>query len=142
VLATDAVPESTALAMFYLGFRGASERAEVVPLDRIEARAREARPTLATNMHSFTEMPLEACRFWVRLAAEAGVRWLFVVPNADEHGGERLESWESDGTRLPMEPVLEAEGFVRRHAAPKYPDPNVQRYGISPTWYWLFERTA
>jgi hypothetical protein len=142
VLATDAVAESTCLAAFYLAYRKASERAEVVPLDEAETRIAAARPTLATNMHSFTEMPLAACRFWIGLMAKAGVAWFFVVPNADEHGGTLLQSFEADGTRLPIEPVMAEFGFERVFAGPKFEDTNVQRYGVSPTWYWLFKRSA
>jgi hypothetical protein len=142
ILATDAVPESTALARFYLAHRGASSRAEVVPLDEIEARALAARPTLLTNMHSFTEMPLAAVRWWLTLAAHAGVEWCFIVPNADAHGGAELCSYEGDETRLPIAPVLSELGFELVLAGPKFGDEKVQRYGVSPTWYWLFWRNG
>ncbi len=142
VLATDAVPESTALAMFYLRHRSASPRAEVIPLDRIEVAALDARPTLLTNMHSFTEMPLAAARWWLTLGARAGAEWCFIVPNADQHGGAELCSYEPDETRLPLAPVLAELGFEMVFAGPKFSDATVQRYGVSPTWYWLFRRSA
>jgi hypothetical protein len=35
---------------------------------------------------------------------------------------------------------VNAGGYLLEHAEPKYADPQVQRAGISPAWYYLFRR--
>jgi hypothetical protein len=60
---------------------------------------------------------------------------LMVVPNRGKHGGENLITNIGE----PMEPLLEARGYRLVVKAPKYADPVVQRYGVQPTWYYLFE---
>ncbi len=138
VLATDGVPYSSVLASWYLARRGASARAEVVTLPEVSARLASERPSVAVNVHSFTEMPHAAAAWWVRAIAKAGVAWCFIVPNADEHHGEELATFEPDGTRTPLGPVLEAAGYREVFNRPKYMDATAQRYGISPTRHMLF----
>jgi hypothetical protein len=140
VLATDGVPYSSALAAWYLAHRRAAPRAEVLSLPRVSARLAIETPDVAVNIHSFTEMPRAAAAWWIQAVASAGVRWLFIVPNADDHGGEELACFEPDGTRSPLLPVLAASGFRCVLDQPKYSDATVQRYGISPTRHLLFER--
>ncbi len=138
VLATDGVPYSSVLASWYLARRAASARAEVVTLPEIGARLSSDKPSIAVNIHSFTEMPHAAASWWIRGIAEARVEWLFVVPNADEHRGEELLTFEADGARTPLGPVIEAAGYVPVFNRPKYTDPTAQRYGVSPTRHLLY----
>ncbi|MGH7859535.1 MAG: putative sugar O-methyltransferase, partial [Candidatus Binatia bacterium] len=54
----DAVPESTFLCEVYLRFRECLDRTRVVAIDEI-SRLGDARPDLALNVHSFSEMSRE-----------------------------------------------------------------------------------
>ena len=136
-LCADAVPESTYLCGRYLAFRAVTDRAEVVPLDRIDAALVAAPVQLAVNIHSFSECRPEAIGWWLELLARHQVPWLLVAPNAMDHGGRELLT--NDGR--PFQPLIERAGYRRRAVLPKYRDPVVQRYGLSPTMYHLFERS-
>ncbi len=133
--ATDAVPESTFLCESYLRFRGVADRATTVPLDRVEEELPIDKIDLATNVHSFSECPLPAIRWWLDMLAAKRVRHLMIVPNV----GTRLVSNEADGRQLDIEPELSTRGFVRVADEPKYPSASGQRFGLYPTRYHLFE---
>ena len=72
VLATDAVPLSTFLCEYYLGFRGCAG-ASVAPLDEAECALGAGRFDVALNVHSFAEMPRSAVLWWLRAITDAGV---------------------------------------------------------------------
>lgn len=134
----DAVPESSYLCAHYLAFRDVGERAVVAPLDRVDAILAEAPVQLAVNIHSFSECRPEAIAWWLELLVRHRVPWLLVVPNAMDHGGRELLT----NDRRPFQPLIEQAGYRRRALLPKYRDPVVQRYGLSPSMYHLFERSA
>ncbi|MDQ3803505.1 MAG: putative sugar O-methyltransferase [Acidobacteriota bacterium] len=142
VFCADAVAASTFVSEYYLRFRGADDRAEVVPLDELEGRLAGQRVDLAVNIHSFSEIPRSAIEWWINFIRRLEVRHFMVVPNPYEHGGSRLESLEADGSRTDYLPVLAAAGYRRVTAEPKYLDREVQKYGVSPTTYHLFELTG
>ena len=133
-ICTDAVPESTFLSEYHIRFRNIEDRVDVVPLDEIEARLREQRIDLAVNIHSFSECSLEAIEWWLALLAGAEVRNLFIVPNGSDHGGEKLALNSGED----FSALVEQYGYALQLKAPKYDDPLVQKYGISPTWYYLY----
>lgn len=105
-LATDAIPESTFLCDYHLRFRRVGAAASVVPLDEVRT-LEPGHVDLALNIHSWSECPIAAIRWWIDELVRLDVRHLFVVPN--EPGG--FSSTEADGTRLPYRPDLEAAGF-------------------------------
>jgi hypothetical protein len=136
VLCTDAIAESTFLSEFYLGFRGVADRAEVVALDEIEARLAKAAVTVALNVHSFPECPLDSIEWWLALLAAHDVAHLFIVANDTS-----LRSSEPDGRRLSIKPLLRAHGYEQAVLEPKYRlSEGVQRHGIYPAYYHLFQR--
>jgi hypothetical protein len=135
----DAIPESTFLSEFYLRFRRADERAKVIPLFDIEDVLNSTSVDVAVNIHSFSECNLATVTWWINLLSRRGVRHLMIVPNHDEHGGLRLMSREADNTRRELLPVLHSNGYRLVAQQPKYLDPIVQTYGVSPTQYYLFE---
>lgn len=146
VMCADAVPESTFLSEFYLRFRGLEGCARVVPLDEVEQVVVRSPPDVASNIHSFSEMPVDAIAWWVGLLARAGVRWLVIAPNT----GERLVTTEpplgrADRGELPRRDfsgVLESAGYRLRVKRPKYGSASsLQAHGLFPTWYFLFELT-
>jgi hypothetical protein len=140
VYCTDAVPESTFIAEFYLRYRGVANRALVVPLPQVEALLSTRRIDLAVNIHSFcNECSRAAVAWWLTRLERYGVRHLMIVPNAGDHDGTRLVTRESDSTQADVRPVLQAHGYILVRDEPKYLDPIVQAGGVSPTRHYLFE---
>jgi putative sugar O-methyltransferase len=136
VLCTDAIPESTFLSEFYLKFRGCESKARVLPLDEVERELRNRRIDIAVNVHSFGECPLQSIQWWLDLIRFNQIRYLFIVPN-----GEALESWETDNTRINYLPLLLARGYKLVVKQPNYAQsPSVQKHGLYPCYYYLFER--
>jgi hypothetical protein len=127
-LCVDAVPESTFLSEFYLRYRGS--RARVIPLYDFKPVSTK----LATNIHSFTECTTRAVNWW--LSRLRDVQYLFVVPNAMDHGGTRIINSEGHD----LQPLIERAGYRLSACEPKYADKFVQRFGVQPTYYYLFER--
>ena len=137
-ICADAVAESTYLCELYLRYRGLGEKALVAPLDRIHAALADRSVDLAVNIHSFSECRPEAVDWWLSLLASHGVRNLMIAPNAMDHGGRELLT----NDRRPFGPLIERHGYRPVARVPKYRDPVVQRYGLSPTMYHLFELAA
>jgi putative sugar O-methyltransferase len=138
----DAIPESSFISEYYLQFRGA-DRATVLALDEIRQALAATTITLATNIHCFSECTLNAVRWWLDLLREHEVRYLLIVPDAYSNGGHRLLTRETTGYHENQMkdylPELQARGYRLVEKRPKFLDPNVQRYGISPTYHYLFE---
>jgi hypothetical protein len=134
-LCVDAVPASTFLCEYYLRFRGVEGRARAVPLHELEQALAGRRIDLAVNIHSFPECTPDAIAWWLELLRRHRVPRLMIVPNPAEHGGERLVT----NTGEAMEPLLEAHGYRLVAKAPKYADPALQRFGVQPTWHYLFQ---
>ncbi len=132
---TDAVPESTFLSEYHIKFRNLKDRVTVVPLDEIEECIRQQDIDLAVNIHSFSECSLEAIEWWLALLAAGKVRNLFIVPNSSDHGGERLALNSGED----FSALVEKYGYILKIKAPKYEDPLVQKFGVSPTWYYLYQ---
>jgi len=132
---TDAVPESTYISDYYLQHRGVQCKTNVVPLDEIEVYLKRNAVHVAVNIHSFSECSIEAIRWWLDLLASNRVPYLMIVPNAVEHGGERLEL--NNGQDFSN--LVKECGYELMVRSPKFMDPVVQRYGISPTWHYLFK---
>lgn len=136
VLCTDAVAESTFVSEFYLRFRGAEQRTEVVPLDEIEQRLSSASVTIATNVCSFSECPLSAIAWWLELLARNEVPYLYIVANTTS-----LESTEADGQSRDYKPLLRSLGYRELVVEPKYAgSAAVQRHGIYPAYHHLYGR--
>jgi SAM-dependent methyltransferase len=140
VFCVDAVPESTFLCEYYVRFRGASDRVQVVPLGSIESLLADTPIDLAVNVHSFSECTYGAICWWLDLLAGASVPHLMIVPNADWHGGRELFSFEPDRTRKNFRPLLEERGYRLTTMEPKYREASMQQFGITPTHYFLFSR--
>ena len=139
IYCTDAVAESTFLAEYYLRHH-ALNRAEALPIDKVESVLKSTTVTLATNIHSFSECSLAAIDWWLHLISTSEVPYLMLVPNADKHGGTRLLSTESDGSERDYRVVIEAHGYELIAEDPKFLDPSLQAHGVSPTRHYLFEK--
>jgi putative sugar O-methyltransferase len=140
VRCTDAVPESTFLCEYYLGFRDVAGRTEVIPLDEVERRVVGAGIDLATNIHSFSECTLASVTWWLDLLRRAEVRYLMLAAVNDG----RLLTTERDGSRVDFMPAILGSGYRLATVENKYENaPSLQRFGIAPdTVHFLFERAA
>lgn len=134
-LCTDAVAVSSFISEYYLRFRGMEERAKAVPLDEIENIISSMDVNIAVNIHSFSECKISAIEWWLSLLEKHGVEYLMIVPNPCNHGGEILLT--NDGKNFGE--VIEKHGYKLVAKDPKYRDPVVQKYGINPTYHYLFE---
>jgi putative sugar O-methyltransferase len=136
VLCTDAVPEATFIAEYYLGFREVDEHATALPLDELGSVS-PGQLDLATNVHSWSECPLGAISWWLDFLADREVPQLMIVPNDGEH----LLSLEEDGERLDFAPLLTEHGYALAAREPKFGETSCQRFGVYPTHYHLFIRS-
>lgn len=134
----DAVPEATFLSRYYLGYRGCIPPARVVPFDEIDTALAPGHFDLAVNIHSFSECPLEAIRWWLQQLRRLRVPDLLIVPN----DGERLLSTERDRSRRPFEPLMADAGYRRVHGEPVIDDPAVRGLVGSHDSFLLFRLDA
>lgn len=135
----DAIAESTFLSEFYLRFRGVDDRAQVVPLDEIESLLDRQPIDLATNIHSFSECTLSTVCGWLDLVRAHDVRYLMIVPNAEDNCGTQLVTLETNHRRVDYLPEIERRGYRLVSRRPKFTASSVQQHGVSPTHYYLFE---
>ena len=129
-LCTDAVAISSFISEYYLRFRGIEGRAKVVPLDEIENMLRNRTVDIAVNIHSFPECRVSAIDWWLSLLEEHRVKYLMIVPHL-----EPLRTIDSQD----FGEIIEKHGYKLVAKDPKYRDPVVQQYAISPTYHYLFE---
>jgi len=132
---TDAVPVSTFICEYYIRFRSLQEKAKVIPLYEVENTLLTQPIDLAINVHSFSECTISAIKWWMNILRKIQVRYIMIVPNVIKDGGlELLTNYGQD-----FLPILEMQGYKLIAKSPKYRDVNVQKYGLSPTFYYLFE---
>ncbi|MGD0221716.1 MAG: hypothetical protein ABSF71_05220 [Terriglobia bacterium] len=140
VICTDAVATSTFISEYYLRFRGASEKAMVVPLYETEAALDRNQVYLAVNIHSFSECSFASICWWLDILSARRIPYLFLVPNSQNHGGTKLLTLEAGGANPhDFMPAVLSRGYRLVNKRPKYDAPSVQKYGVSPTYYYLFE---
>ncbi len=125
----DGIAVSTAVCDAYLRYRGLESRVAVVPLTQLDAVPMTV--SVATNIHSFSEMSYEAVDWWLGWLAQLGVEFLFLVPNSADPA---LIDGRSFRDRL------DAHGFQQWKKRRKYTDPVVDEYGVYPGTYYLFRR--
>lgn len=131
----DAVPESTFLSEYYLGFREVCPPARVLALGDVM----DLEPgsfDIAFNIHSFSECTLAAIDWWVRQLARLEVPYLFVVPNE----AEGLISREVGGGYHDALPTLAAAGYRPIHHEPVIGDPAVRELVRIHDNFYLFAR--
>ena len=135
VFCTDAVPESTFLSEYYLKYREVNDKAVVIPLDEIEAGLANNRIDLAINIHSFTECTLDSINWWLDLIRKHEIRHFMIVPTND-----KFLSVEINQPRRDFFDQIITRGYKVVAKLPKYEGASsVQKYGIYPAYYYLFE---
>lgn len=132
---TDGVAVSTFISEYYARFRKVDDRVAVVPLDEIEERLTSWKPRVAVNIHSFSECQISAIDWWTSLLSRSGVEYLMIAPNAGDHGGSQLKT--NNGRDFGE--ILKKHGYELIAKDPKFGDPVVQKYGINPTYHYLFQ---
>jgi SAM-dependent methyltransferase len=128
----DAIPESTFISRYYLS-KNAAESARVIAFDAQEDLV-PGTIDLAVSIHSFSECAIEAVDYWLSRCIELKIEYLFIVPNVGGEGGKAVRLM--NGTDIM--PLLAQKDYQLCHAEPKYQNPQVQKYGVSPKWYYLF----
>jgi SAM-dependent methyltransferase len=125
----DGVALSTVISKAYVDYLKQDSRISILTLAQVDAYSDGF--DLATNVHSFSEMPLTIVEGWLDWLEKRGVKYLFVVPNKS---GPSL----NDGTNF-MPQVLQ-RGFELVATRPKFEDPLIGKLAFYPSTYYLFER--
>ena len=131
-LCTDAIAASTFVCEYYLAYRRIENKAKVIPLDEIENTLKTQKVDIAINIHSFSECRVTAIEWWLSLLEKNRVKYLMIVPNSQD----RLLTSDHQDFQL----IIEKHGFKLIAEEPKYLDPVVQKYAMSPAYHYLFER--
>ncbi|MEO7972459.1 MAG: putative sugar O-methyltransferase [Thermoanaerobaculia bacterium] len=144
-LCTDAIATSTFLSEYYLGFRGlaggSGAPVRVLPLHELAAAIRPGEVDIAVNIHSFSECPLPAIDAWLAFLAANRVGQLMIVPNAVSAAGMNgIAMMTNAGEDFSV--LVRRHGYALSASEPKYPDPVVQEYGVSPAAHLLFRLEA
>jgi hypothetical protein len=135
---TDAIAESSFVCEYYLRYRGMGGRFRLVPSPEIDSFLAGNKVDLAVNIHSFSECTTAAVQWWLEKLNRYEVKNFLIVPNAGNHCGQLL----SNNVGEDMFPVIERSGYELLARESKYTDPEVQKFALNPTCYWLFQRSA
>lgn len=138
VLCLDAVAVSTYLCEFYLGYRQ-TFGASTVPLTDVAdlqySGLMPKPPTVAVNIHSWSECSQGAIRFWLDRLVAWQVPYLMIVPH-----DERWVSVEPDGRVGEFRSLIAEYGYRVVVERPKYP---AGVDGLYPEVnYHMFQRTV
>ena len=136
VFCVDSVAESTFLCEYYLRFRGVEKKAITVPLYEIEDVLDSNPVDVAINVCSFPECTLASTSWWLDLLQKHSVRYLMIVPN---HTRGLRSTEKQEPRHLDLSSAIASSGYKLIAKDPKYLDSSVQRYGITPTFHYLFE---
>ncbi len=135
----DAVPGSLGICEFYLKYKQLNpEKYHIsfLPEDYLPPKN-----SIAVAIHSFSEMPLESVLYWIEFLKKMEVDWILIVPNREKHKGKKLLATEVNGSRTDYSGMLLKNGYENYGIFPKYNDPDIQEFGISPTMYHLYKKS-
>lgn len=133
----DAVPESSFLCEYYVRQRGLVPPARVVLLDEVSG-LKEGAFDIALNIHSFSECPEAAVRWWLEQLVRLGVPRLFIVPNEPDG----FLSTEPDGSKRDLMPVFAQAGYRVVHEEKVIADPAVRELLRIEDRFLIFERAS
>ena len=132
---TDGIAESTFISEYYIKYRNLGKRVTVIPLHEFETIIEDLTLDLVINIHSFSEMNISFIKYWIGQISKKKIKYLFIVPNARDNKGNKLISYDEKDFQL----LIEQSGYKLVVKKPKYSEPVIQQYGISPTYYYLFK---
>lgn len=131
----DGVAESTFLCDYYLEFRGVAP-ARTVALPALDSALATGSFELAVNVHSFSEMPLNAIAAWLNRLDHLAIPHLMIVPNEPDE----LLSQEVDGSRLDYSKILSDIGYRLHTKVPAFQDPAIRELVGVHDHFHLFSR--
>jgi SAM-dependent methyltransferase len=140
VFCADAVAVSTFISEYYLRFRGVDKQAVVVPLYQLDEVLAENPIDLAISVHCLSECTLNSIIGWLDILDRHKIKHLMVVPNDGSTDKAKLLTYEKNGEKINFLPIVNSKGYKLIVCKPKYLDATVQKYGVSPTYYYLFEK--
>ncbi len=134
-ICVDAIPVSTFICEYYLSFRNVDKKAKAVPIYEIEDVLQNQPIDIAVNIHCFSECTISAIEWWLSLLVKYKIKYLMIVPNALTHGGKQLLTNSGED----FLPIIKNKGYELIAKEPKYGNRIIQKYGIYPTYHYLFE---
>lgn len=114
----DGVPLSTFLCEYYVKYRGCDMGTLVVPLNEYEYIHTA---DLAINTQSFSEMPLSAVEFWIKMCADMEIRYFFLEPHSGDLIRPHYVTNEPDGTHKDYYHLFAKYGYNLMVQQPKFP---------------------
>jgi len=143
VLCADVIPESSFLCEYYLRYRNLGGVAQMVEFPELVERLKTTSVDIAVAINSLSECSSSAIAWWLNLLRTCGADYLFLVPHAAHDGGRSILSRETE-FKMPLDvtQLLTSYGYREIACEPKYHDPLMQKFGVSPTYYHLFERQS
>lgn len=135
-ICADGIPVSSFLCEFYLRHRNVQDKAKVVYLDQFQTSDIIDGIDIAVNIHSFSECRYEAIDWWVSEIARRSIRYLFVAPNNPKKAG--VDFCTIDGKEF--SDIFERHRYRLLVKEPKFLQPEIQEYGLCPSYYFLFKR--
>ena len=130
----DAIAESTFISDYFLKRYNEINRTTVVPIHQRKIFLENKNITLAVNIHSFSEMAFDFIQFWIKEVIKLRIPYLFIVPNAGHNYKGELISFDN----IKFEKLIESSGYELVIKRDKYIEPNIQKYGLNPTVYYLY----
>lgn len=137
-VSTDGIARSTFLAEFYLRYRGCPD-ATVVPADEVAEHLVRWKPTLAFNIHSFSEMRSSSIAWWLRVLEASGCGHLLVVTNEVD---ESIRCLAEDGSRPDVSHLFGQHGFELVIQEPYVLDAETRERSNVRNFFSLFARAA
>lgn len=134
----DGIPLSTFLCEFYLRYRGVVPQARAMPL--CEGFSIPTDVDIATNMQSFSEMPLSAVEFWIKSCADSDVPYFFLEPHSADLIHPHFVTSEPHGGNKDYYHLFEKYGYKLKVQQPKFPR-DLAPMLIYSTDFLLFERS-
>lgn len=114
----DGVPLSTFLCEYYVKYRGCDMSTLVVPLNEYE---NIHTADLAINTQSFSEMPLSAVEFWIKMCADMEIRYFFLEPHSADLIHPHFVTSEPGGGNKDYYHLFEKYGYKLMVQQPKFP---------------------
>ena len=131
----DAIPESTFISDYYLKHYNKIKEVTVVPIHQRKIFLENQNISLAVNIHSFSEMAIDFIKFWMEEVISLRIPYLFIVPNAGHLYRGDLISFDNKNFKN----IIESNGYELVIKRDKYLEPNIQKYGLNPTMYYLYK---